>query len=239
MSSRAASAPHLLGVTLRRAVSLGRFFLVYGTLLGAFLGVAFAVSAGNAFSSYPYLLPIFAAVGSMGGLQVFSSDRMKGTLEYFLAYGISPRSLFANILLTAVILVTIVTAVGTTVAVTVYVARGHTLTTLLGQAIAFYSIPMCYATACFATIVGMYWSALSSPRSGMNSPIGLAPLVGVLPPVAVLLALTLGAASGLLNGATAYLEMAIVSAGLVAAVVIILLASVGRLLRSERLLSPT
>jgi hypothetical protein len=50
----------------------------------------------------------------------------------------------------------------------------------------FYTLPMSYASQAFAATVGMYWSALSSPRQGLNSPIGLAPFIGILPTVATL-----------------------------------------------------
>jgi hypothetical protein len=87
-------------------------------------------------------------------------------------------------------------------------------------------------------MAGMYWSALSSPRSSMNSPIGLAPLVGVLPPALVLISLTTLAAGGVVGTMSEYLDVGLVGAAVVWVVTLGLLASVGRLLRSERLLSP-
>jgi hypothetical protein len=234
-----APTPSLLGVTVHRSFVLGRLFLGYGIVIAAFLGVSLSLAKGSAgFQAYPYILPIFGGIGGMGGLMVFASDRMKGTLEYFLAYGVSARRLFLNVLVAAVTLVTIVLTVALGVGVGIFLARGNVLSSTEVEALGFYSIPMTYATACFASIAGMYWSAFSSPRGSMNSPIGFAPLFGVLPPVMVLGVVTIGADSGLLGSATAYVEAAIAAAGVVWVVTLVLLGSVGRLLRTERLLSP-
>jgi hypothetical protein len=231
--------PSLLGITLKRSTALGRFFLVYGTALSVLLGVSLSFSAGSAFASaFPLLLPIFASVGSMGGLTVFTSDRLKGTLEYFMAYGLTPRRLFLNFLLSSLALVTIVVGVGTGVGVGIYLARGHPFTTDLGIALGLYAVPMSYASTAFATTVGMYWSALSSPRTGLNSPIGLAPFIGILPPVGTLLLVAGLGITGVTTSVTTFYSVGVAAMSLVAAFVIGLLAMINRFLRRERLLSP-
>lgn len=229
----------LLGVTVRRSTVLGRFFLVYGTAISLLLGISLDLTSASSFASaFPLLLPIFGAVGSMGGLTVFTSDRMKGALEYFLAYGISARRLFANVLVACLVLVTIILVIGGTVGVGLYLALGHPLTATLAQGLALYGVPMTYASAAFATTIGMYWTALSSPRTGMSSPIGLAPFLGILPPVAVLGVIVALAETGKFSTSTV-IDVAIISMVAVAAVVVLLLSLSGRLLRRERLLSPT
>lgn len=229
----------LLGVTIRRSTVLGRFFLVYGTAISLLLGISLDLTSASSFASaFPLLLPIFGAVGSMGGLTVFTSDRMKGALEYFLAYGISARRLFANVLVACLVLVTIILVVGGTVGVGLYLALGHPLTATLAQGLTLYGVPMTYASAAFATTIGMYWTALSSPRTGMSSPIGLAPFLGILPPAAVLGIIVALAETGKFSTSTV-IDVAIISMVAVAAVVVLLLSLSGRLLRRERLLSPT
>lgn len=230
--------PSLLGITIRRSTVLGRFFLFYGIGISVVLGAVFAITPGGTFSALPYIVPIFGAVGSMGSLQVFSSDRIKGTLEYFLAYGVSSRRLFANFLVAAIVLMSLVVGIGESVAIGVYLARGRAFSDIVALAFGLYAVPMSFATAAFATIVGMYWSALSSPRAGMNSPIGLAPFIGILPPVAVLVSITALAASGIVGSPGEYLAVAVTGAVIVAAAALTLLALVGRLLRNERFLSP-
>ena len=100
--------PSLFGVTVRRSFAVGRFFLGYGIAVSLFLGVVEALSGGTTYdSSFPFLLPIFGVVGSMGALVVFTNDRVKGVLEYLLAYGLSPRAIFANVLAAALVMVSL------------------------------------------------------------------------------------------------------------------------------------
>jgi len=232
--------PSLLGVTIRRATVLGRFFLGYGTVLSVLMGVSLAVSSGSAFpSAFPFLLPVFGSVGSMGALTVFTSDRIKGALEYMLAYGIPARRIFAEVLAACLVLVTIIVCVAVGAGVGAYLARGHAPSLALAQGLGLYAIPMTYASAAFATTVGMYWTALSSPSMGMSSPIGVAPLIGILPPVIVLLSITALAASGGVSSPDAAWRIGVLAMVTVTAVTVGLLASIGHLLRQERLLSPS
>jgi hypothetical protein len=227
----------LLSITVRRATVTGRFFLVYGTVLSLLLGVVLARLSGAAFaSSFPLFLPIFGVVGSMGGLVVFTSDRTKGVLEYLLAYGYSPRRLFANVLLTTLVLVSIVVGICVPVSLGVYFAGGHSVTSTLAIGLGVYAIPMTYACAAFASTVGVYWTALSSLRQGMNSPVGIIPFVGILPSLVTLFVIVAIERSGPIS-ATALLLTLGSAMGLVAAFVIVLLVSMGKLLRRERLLS--
>ncbi len=72
----------LLSINLRRSARSGRFFLVYGTARGLVLGLSLAASGGDAFvAAFPLFLPVFAVVGYMGALVVFTNDRVKGVLE--------------------------------------------------------------------------------------------------------------------------------------------------------------
>lgn len=239
MSASATEYPSrsLLSVTVRRASVIGRFFLVYGTVVSSLLGGILARVSGSSFaSSFPLFLPIFGVVGSMGGLVVFTSDRTKGVVEYLLAYGYSPRRLCVNVLLTTLVLVSIVVGVSVSVSLGVYFAGGHTVTSTLAIGLGVYAIPMAYACAAFASTVGIYWTALSSPRQGINSPVGLIPFIGILPALAALFAIVAIALSGPVS-TTALLLILGSAMGLVAVFVIVLLGSMGRLLRRERLLS--
>ena len=228
----------LLSVTVRRASITGRFFLVYGTAISVLLGVLLAHFSGPSFSSsFPLFVPIFGVVGSMGGLVVFTSDRTKGVLEYLIAYGYSPRRLFANVLLTTLVLVSIVVVIGVSVSLGVYFAEGHTVTSNLAIGMGVYAVPMTYVCAAFASTVGVYWTALSSPRMGINSPVGLIPFIGILPALATIFVIVAMTLSGPLSTGTLLLVLGS-AMGLVTIVVIVLLVSMGRLLRRERLLSP-
>lgn len=228
----------MLGITVRRASVTGRFYLVYGTAISLLLGVLLAHFSGPSFAtSFPLFLPILGVVGAMGGLLVFASDRTKGVLEYLLAYGYSPRRLFANVLLTTLVLVSIVVGIGVSVSLGVYFAEGHPVTSTLAIGVGVYAVPMAFTCAAFASTVGVYWTALSSPRLGVNSPVGLIPFVGILPALVTLFAIVAAGLSGPISTTTLLLILGS-GMGLAAIFVIILLVSMGRLLRRERLLSP-
>jgi hypothetical protein len=202
------------------------------------LGVALALSAGNAFASaFPLLLPIFAAVGSTGGLQVFTSDRMKGTLEYLMAYGVGPRRIFVNTLTATLVLVTVILAVALGMGLGANAARGHGLTPQFALLLGLYGVPMSYACSTFAATVGMFWTSLSSPRSGLSSPIGIIPFIGILPAVATLLGTVVLAEVGWYSSTT-FVILALSMVAAVTVVVVILVSLTGSLLRRERLLSP-
>ncbi len=228
----------MLGITVRRSWVTGRFFLIYASGMSAFLGIILAISSPASFAaSYPLLLPIFGAVGSMGALAVFSSDRIKGVLEYLLAYGVTPRRLFTDVLLSGLVLASVTVGVGTGAGLGLYLAEGNAPTLSLALLLGVYGIPMSFACSAFAATIGMYWTALSSPRQGINSPVGLAPFLGILPSVGVLAVIAALAAAGALS--TFVFLLVVGSAlGLVALLVGVLLGLSSRLLREERLLSP-
>jgi len=134
-------------------------------------------------------------------------------------------------------LVSIVVGIGVPVSLGVYFAEGHTVTSTLAIGMGVYAVPMTFACAAFASTVGVYWTALSSPRMGINSPVGLVPFIGILPALATLFAIVEVALSGPVSTTTLLLILGS-GMGLVAVFVVVLLASMGRLLRRERLLSP-
>jgi hypothetical protein len=228
----------LTAVTVRRAFANGKFFLVYGTAMCLLLGVALGFSGGSAFvSSFPLFLPIFGVVGSMGGLVVFTNDRLKGVLEYLMAYGVTPRRIFLDTLVACFVLVAIVVGIGGSVSLGVYLARGQPATLSLALGLGGYAVPMSLASVAFAATVGMFWTSLSSPRSGMNSPIGLIPFIGILPSLVTVAGVVLLALAGYSSTTTfAQLDAAVVLA--VTATVVLLIGRMDRLLRRERLLSP-
>ncbi|HTT26682.1 MAG TPA: hypothetical protein VMH90_06970, partial [Thermoplasmata archaeon] len=153
----------LLRTTFRRSLALGRIFVVVGVAYVLVLSVALSFTAASSFgSAFPIFLPIFGALGSLGGLMVFSNDRTKGVFEYLIAYGISPRQLFVNALVASLLLETLVLALFLGLGVGVFVASGHAITVELVVSLSIYSVPMSYASTAFATTVGIYWTSLSS-----------------------------------------------------------------------------
>lgn len=210
---------------------MGRFFLIVGVGYASVFGTALAVVSPHSFGAIvPVLLPAFAVLGSMGAMVVFSNDRQKGVLEYLVAYGVSPRRQFGTILAAGLALASIVLGTSATIALVAYLVGGHVVSSNLAALFALYALPMSYVSAAFAVTVGMYWTSISSPRTGMNSPIGLLPLVGVAPSL-----VALGGAVAFSSHATDVLAIALV---VFTVLVALLISLTGRLLRTERLLSP-
>jgi hypothetical protein len=135
--------PSLVGTTIRRTILLGRIYLIVGTGESVFFAVLLGFIHGASFAStVPPFLPVFVVVGALGGIIVFTSDRLKGVFEYLIAYGVSPRRLFGNILFASLVLTTIVLGTALAVGLSVYVATGHTISAGLAGVLSLYSVPM-------------------------------------------------------------------------------------------------
>ncbi len=230
----ARALPSLLRVTLRRALIAGRVYLAIPIVISLVLTVALLRSShGSAafVATFPLEIPLFATLGAMGAMMLFVGDRSKGVLEYLISYGIRPRTLFVNCLLATVVLSTIVMGTALLVGLGGYVATGNSISTTFQDSILGYTIPMTYASSLFAAICGIIWSALSSPRMGLNSPVGVAPILGVAPPL-----LDLIVAEGVDKSAYYYVTVG-AALGVLALAAGLLVAS-SRLMGRERYLSP-
>ena len=226
--------PSLLSVTLRRGLIAGRAYLVIGIIVSLILTVVLLrTSHGSAVfvATFPLEVPLFATLGALGGMILFVGDRSKGVLEYLISYGVRPRALFVNCLLATVMLSTIVMGTTLIVGLSGYVATGHSISSTLQNSILGYTIPMTYASSLFAATCGVIWSTLSTPRMGLNSPVGVAPLLGVAPPVLVLVI-----AEGVDKSAYYYVTGG-AALGFLVLVAALLVAS-SRLMSRERYLSP-
>ena len=221
--------PTLLGITVRRSLVVGRISLVIGGVMVAFYSAAFGLG-GSLFTSIgTIVLPVFAVSGGLGGAMIFTNDRTKGVLEYLVAYGLSPHRILFNVLIAGLVQVTIVLGVGVAAGLSTYLLSGYALTRQLPEALLGYTFPMSYLTVSLMTCVGVFWTSLSSPRSGLNGPLGILPLVGVAPATtALILALSLREyATDVLLGT----ELAM------AVILLSLLTRTSRLMPTERLLS--
>lgn len=196
----------------------------------AFYSAAFALGGVLFASIGTVVLPVFAVSGGLGGIILFSNDRTKGVLEYLVAYGLSPRRVLSNVLIAGIIQTTIILAVGVAAGTITLVVGGFGVSSQLPVKLLSYTFPMSYATVSLMTAVGVFWTSLSSPRAGMNSPVGILPIIGVIPTtVTLVLALALPAHEDQIL----YLAEVIVVLLLVS-----LLVRTNRLMPPDRLLSP-
>jgi hypothetical protein len=237
-----APLPSLLRTTFRRSLVLGRRYLVIGLAYSLVLTVALGTSAAKSSSgassfaaTVPILLPIFAVLGSMGGMVAFSNDRVKGVFEYLIAYGLSPRRLFTNSLMASLGVMAVQVGVSVALALGLSVALWHGIIVSLVELLFLYTVPMAVVSTALACIVGMYWTVVSSPREGMSSPIGLIPFVGIAPSALTLIVVEAAAARYGTEGAVVVLGVALAT---ILVLDVVLLSLVGRLLRTDRLLSP-
>ena len=185
----------LFYTNFRRALNFGRVYV----LIGMFLPVLFAVQVSAAGKTagasvldqiYPLILPVFVVLGSLGALMIFSSDKEKGVYEYLIAYGVDASSIFWSIIVATMGIVTLVLAVSIGVTTATLAATGGTLSVGYGELILFYTIPLSYAATMFMSMAGMIWSQLTTRVAGVNSPAGIAPLLGIAPVLAVFFAAT-------------------------------------------------
>lgn len=225
----------LLGTTIRRSFVMGRTYVIIAAVYIIVISAATGLSSPASLeTAAPSFLPILAVVGSMGGLMVFTNDRIKGVLEYLLAYGLSPRRLFFNVLVASLVLESVVLAFSLGLPIAILLATGQGITPPFLELVFGYAIPMSYASTAFTTTVGVYWTSLSSPRAGIGSPIGIVPIIGIAPPLVTLVAIgVLVSQYGI-----SLLAITVPAAAILCVVVLALLRLVGRLMPRERLLSP-
>jgi len=223
--------PSLLGITIRRSLVVGRISLLIGGGMVVLYSAAFGLGGPLFTSIGTVVLPIFAVSGGIGGALVFTNDRTKGVLEYLVAYGVPPRRILLNAILSGLVQTTIILAAGVTAGVSTYLLSGFTLSLSLPENLLAYTFPMSYLTVTLMTTVGVFWTTLSSPRAGMNSPLGVLPMFGVLPTAIVLILALVFAAHGA--------EIALAAELVIFVVLISLLSRTTRLMPTERLLSTT
>ncbi|MGA7923093.1 MAG: hypothetical protein WCA77_03880 [Thermoplasmata archaeon] len=227
-------SPSLAGTTIRRTIIIGRQYLVIGVVISLVLALIllFVARHSTAFSTtFPLEVPLFAVLGSTGGLMTFTSDRTKGVFEYLIAYGVRPQSLFLYGLLSTTAMAAIILGLSLSVGLGAATVSGAALSQDFWKSVGLYTIPMSFAGALFTSTVGMIWSSISSPRTGMNSPVGIAPMVGIAPTVLVLIVAEASPSSDFY-----YITVGAAVAIIVA--VVGLLAMSAKLMGRERFLSP-
>jgi hypothetical protein len=190
-------AVHSLSYTnFKRAANYGKIYLILSIALSLLISIELeSVShlKGSGTGSLPsfvsalpaLILPVFTIMGSYGSLMIFVSDKDKGVYEYLMAYGINLSQIFWSIVLATIGLVSIVLGIDILVNIGVALASGSISPTYL-ELLVFYVIPISYAMSIFMSMVGMIWSSLAVRRTGINSPVGVISLIGIVPMLLVL-----------------------------------------------------
>jgi hypothetical protein len=221
--------------TIQRTLRIGWRYLLIALALSLLLTselLFLGKNPGAAFhGTFPLEVPLFAVLGSTAGLMTFTSDRTKGVFEYLLAYRVRPRNLFMNGLLATVAVSGLLLAIALAVGIGLALHRSVPLDQNFWKAIGLYTVPMSFAGALVTSTVGMLWASASTPRTGLNSPVGIAPMIGVGPTILVLIAAETAPAA----------DYYYVTGGAALALIVValaLLAASAKLMGRERFLSP-
>ncbi len=220
--------------TLVRAVRYGKMYLVISIALPILVAAEFAFvptkSGVNLLSLYPLILPLFIVIGSMGGLMIFTSDKRKGVYEYLMAYGADASTIFYSILIATLGLALIVLTASLAIMAAVFLIAGISISLEVIEELLLYTLPLSFSAPVFMAMSGMIWSALSTRVTGVNSPVGIAPMLGVVPVIAVFVI------SAIMGPAESIYVAAIVSVLIIAITIMTGLIADRRLVR-ERFLS--
>ena len=180
----------------RRAMSVGKIYLILSIAISIFISLEFLAvgglgeAASNAVPSFlstlpALILPAFTVIGSFGSLMIFVSDKDKGVYEYLIAYGVNTSKIFRSIVLATIGLVSIVLCFDILLNLAIGLYTGSVSLQYV-ELLIFYVIPISYAVSIFMSMVGMIWSFLATRRTGINSPVGVVSIIGIVPVFAVL-----------------------------------------------------
>ncbi|MDR0492578.1 MAG: hypothetical protein LBH74_02925 [Nitrososphaerota archaeon] len=227
----------------KRAISFGSIYLIVGIVMSLLMSVIFSGTAAVASATtsaevpllvsqlFPLMIPLFAVIGSLGGLMVFVSDRTKGVYEYLIAYGVSIYEIFWSTLAVTFGLVTVVLGVSIAGNMVISLLMGGSIQLAMIEMLLIYTIPISYASTAFMCIAGMIWSSLTVRVPGVNSPVGISTLLGI-GPVLVVFAL-----SGFLGYSGDFVLLVGGATLVLAALVVIMMVVANKKMNRERLLS--
>ena len=184
-------------------LGLALFLEIFIILASNFLGIT-SQSASNARSNegfigihsiaiyvldttYPYLLPFFAVLGSTGATYFFSSDRSSGVYEYLISTSkVRVGQIYLSFIFATVIVSTIIISAGIIFAVSIIYAVGDGIQMFLIKLFLVYSIPLTYVSSMLSSIMILSWASMSKTYQGVNAPGGIGGIIGLIPTLAFL-----------------------------------------------------
>ena len=235
-------------IHLRRSLTSSRAYLVLGLAL-PLLMIAVSVLAGRSSSSalalqlglpasvkasaallfllLPTMIPLAAVIGCFSPLLLFVNDRSRGVYEYLLAFGKRPGDIFSGLVVSVLAICGILLAVPIVLGTFLFAVDGPVLLPAFALEVAVYSVPMGLLAPLLVTGIAALWVSLTKRIQFVNSPIGIAPMFGMLPVLVVFIASEFVGAGNIL------LLTAVVS-GLTAVVTAAIYVLASRLLGGER-----
>ncbi|MEM0156405.1 MAG: hypothetical protein QW597_07405 [Thermoplasmataceae archaeon] len=195
----------MLRIYLKRYLSEGKAFFIIGLLAPFFFLVLFTVigertggSSGvfkafihslglNDASLYlvalilPYISPVFTVIGTMMAPALYGEDKDNGFFEFILSstkYG--TRDIFWAIMLTAVIFAAVTISVAIAEIVVAFAILNGGIPSLFLSELLIYTVPISIIAVLIGTSVAFASQVMTKRMSFVNSPAGLAPVIGVI-----------------------------------------------------------
>lgn len=134
---------------------------------------------------FPFIMPVFAITGSVMAPALYSEDKSNGFYEFIMSSTrIGTRDIFWSIILTGLAVSLIVLSVIVAVTLTLIQVVNGSVPFFFVRELATYSVPIAIAASLIVSSVSFVSEALTKKISFVNSPAGMAPIIGVI--VAVL-----------------------------------------------------
>lgn len=130
---------------------------------------------------FPFMLPLFAVIGSSMTSALYSEDKTNGFYEFVLSSTrMGTKDIFWSIVLTSLIVSAIILAILLSIMIVVFLAANGSLPPSLNMILAIYTVPVTVIASLIGTSVAFLSEAMTRKISFVNSPAGLAPLIGVV-----------------------------------------------------------
>lgn len=196
----------LIKLYFRRYLSEGKVYVIIGLVLPILLLVIFTFSgslgkneasrtavkqlaAAMGLSNpdlylvavlYPFIMPVFAIVGSVMAPALYSEDKSNGFYEFVMSSTkIGTKDIFWSIVLTGLAMVLIVIAVIFSITVILFIALNGSVPLFFIRELAIYSVPVAIVASLIVSSVSFLSEAMTKKISFVNSPAGVAPIFGI------------------------------------------------------------
>lgn len=220
----------------------GLIYLVIGLAIPLFFVFSLTRSMGDLTGSgagslivvqvLPTLLPLFATVGGLGVVYLFSTDRSNGVYEYLVATRkIKVRDIFISYSMVEAVAVSIILGINIAIECALFYGNGTAFLTSFLKLVLIFSIPVAFFSSLISVMAMLTWSSLSKRYPGVNAPGGIGSVIGVIPPLVFLM---LGLQSDLVLG-NIYLLAGVFSIAMFV-IFVVMLVVITRLMSNERML---
>lgn len=168
----------LMKLYFDRYLRSGKIYLMISILLPLIMIIAFPPQ--ERLIMLPFLLPLFAVIGSIMAPALYSEDKSSGFYEFALSSTkITISDIFWSIITIAITFTLIVLAVLLIIVSAVIWFSVGTIPTLFKIEIGIYTIPISIIAALISSSVSFVSEAFTKRLSYVNSPAGVAPIFGV------------------------------------------------------------